>query len=929
MSTQRGACPIQSKIILRFVSTFLLVLMTLSAKADTYSVTNLETTGAGSLQQAILDANAHPGADRIEFHIEGTAPFVIAPEDALPPITDPVTLDGTTQEGYVDRPLVAIDSSFLNSSDASGFVLNAPNCTVKGLAFTGFGGAGILVRKVRDCRIEKCVLGVTSDGSTPFGNGYGVAIVDSLNTVIENCVISGNSTGIYLNGTATDNVVRNSFIGTDLAGWSPIPNVYGIVFSGAAVANNLVEQCLVSGNSLTGITLMDGTHDNKIQFNQIGLNIYRDPLANGLDGIEILSSPQNRIDTNVIVGSPAQGVLLTNPETKNNLLTGNFIYASVTGVLIEAGANNNSVGDLSTLISPTPNTLIGNLLAGVRLIGANTRDNKIAANEITGNSLHGVMISSSQNQILRNKIYTNTVQGVRITAKLEGGYPTGVRLQDNLIYENGDLGILLEGYNDTGANNLQPAPEIRSSDANTLHTFIVVRLKASPSKTYQVQVFSTANPDPSGYGQGEVLLGTGTVTTGANGEGNATLVVAPTDTDTFISTTATDPDGNTSEFSLVHTVGTARPSPVIETLSPDSVLLGSTATLISVRGSNFTTDSVMRWNDSDRATTFISETELRFTAPAADLTTPANFRITVYTPAPGGGISNEATFGVRYPLPTLTTLSPVSVLKGSNDFVLTVTGTGYYPVSKIRWNGADRTTTYLSPTQLSISVPKADVATAMTLPITVFTATPGGGESSPLLFTIINPVPTLTRLNPNSATAGLATMTFVVEGTNFSSGTKALWNGSPRTTFYISPTAVRMKLNAADMAASGVFNVSVSNPSPGGGISNTLPFTVNGFPQVSLLSAVATRSGEITVTFVLKNFGTSAAIDLRVVGSKLNGSATTSQVPKEVPVIEAGRSSAPISLTFPASVPAGSRVLTIQLSSLRRALTASRLVIVP
>ena len=905
----------------------LFALGAVGANADTFTVTTIESEGAGSLRQAILDANARIGADRIEFHIEGTAPFLIAPEETLPVITDEVVVDATTQAGYLDRPLVTLDSSFLNSADASGLEIRAVHCSVKGIAVTGFGGAGILFSGTTDGTVDRCFLGLNAGGSSAFGNSYGVALVNSLRCQITNSVLSGNICGAYLTGISTDNVVRGCFVGTDIAGWLSAPNNYGVVLSGTGVQNNLLEQNLLSGNAITGASLIFGASNNVIQFNQVGANTYTELLPNGLNGIEVFAGTQNRIENNLVIGSPSAGVLLSGEATTDNRLVGDFIYGSLYGVSVEAGANTNKIGVVGSPI----NTLTGNLLAGLQIQGANSSGNSVLNNEISGNNGFGALIASSLNNLTGNKIFSNTLQGVLVRSKLEGGYPTGVQLKDNLIHDNGDLGIMLQGYGTLGANLMQPAPEIASADSNATSSFVVVRLKAAPSRVYSLQFFSTSQPDPSGYGGSEALIGNGTLTTDASGNGSVSLGLPSIDVGDFVTATATDPDGNTSEFSLAVPVGTAQPAPVIQSITPSSVLAGSAAVLITVQGSNFIPTSVIKWNDADRPTTFISATELRFTAPASDLTTPGSFRIAVATPAPGGGISNESVFTVNYPVPVLTSLSPSFAVKGSPSFTLTVTGSGFYAASKVRWNGVDRVTTFVSATSLSISVPAADLVSAGTVQITVSNPTPGGGVSTASPFTITNPAPALTRIAPNSATAGTSSLAFSLIGTNFVSGAQVLWNGSPRTTFYVSPTLVRAKLTQSDLAFAGTNNVSISNPAPGGGASNTLPFIVNGFPQVALFSATATRLGNNTVqvTITLRNFGTGPALSLNVVGSKLNGATTSSTLPISVPTLEAGTNSSAIVLIYPATVPAGSRVITVTMTSLGKSLTASRLVTVP
>src|SRR3954471_20591744 len=81
-------------------------LILLSTQAATLIVSNTGDSGAGSLRQAILDANATNGLDTITFQIPGGGPYTITPASALPAITDAVLIDGTTQPGFVSQPLI-------------------------------------------------------------------------------------------------------------------------------------------------------------------------------------------------------------------------------------------------------------------------------------------------------------------------------------------------------------------------------------------------------------------------------------------------------------------------------------------------------------------------------------------------------------------------------------------------------------------------------------------------------------------------------------------------------------------------------------------------------------------------------------------------------------------------------------------------------
>src|SRR5207244_2502788 len=110
---------------------------------------------------------------------------------------------------------------------------------------------------------------------------------------------------------------------------------------------------------------------------------------------------------------------------------------------------------------------------------------------------------------------------------------------------------------------------------------------------------------------------------------------------------------------------------------------------------------------------------------------------------------------------------------GSGAFTLGINGSGFLNASSVRWNGADRLTTFINPNRLTIDVAASDVATPGAVVITVFNPAPGGGLSNGLTFTLTqppNPVPSVASLNPSSAIAGSGAFTLTVNGTNFVSG---------------------------------------------------------------------------------------------------------------------------------------------------------------
>jgi len=201
-------------------------------------------------------------------------------------------------------------------------------------------------------------------------------------------------------------------------------------------------------------------------------------------------------------------------------------------------------------------------------------------------------------------------------------------------------------------------------------------------------------------------------------------------------------DGGTSNTAPLNIL--TNPVPTVSTVSPTSVNAGQAGFTLTVNGSNFIDGtSVVRWNGADRTTTFVSTTQLTASIPASDITAVGTGNVTVFNPAPGGGVSNAAQVTIiSNPVPAITTLSPSSTSAGSSDFTLTVDGSNFVNgVSTVRWDGTDRTTTFVSATQLTAQILAADVAATGTYDVTVFNAAPGGGTSNALTFTVTDPPP--------------------------------------------------------------------------------------------------------------------------------------------------------------------------------------------
>ena len=421
---------------------------------STFVVINTNDAGPGSLRDAILRANANPGADGITFQIPGSGVQTISPASPLPGITGPVTVDGTSQPFYSGAPLIRLDGSNAGAN-VDGLDIYAGNCTVKGLVVSRFSLNGILLSGTGNNLIQGNFIGTNATGGAAAGNAYnGIAISNgsSSNQIIGN-VVSGNSptqlfAGIQIYGAGTNNnVVAGNYIGTDVTGTLPL------------------------GNGGTGVLIQLGAQGNRIGTNGDGVND---------------TGERNVISANGR-GHDYAGIQIDGNGTNGNIVAGNYIGSDVTGsqplgnggtgVIISNGAQSNRIGVRGADLDPTAerNVISGNGLAnnfpGINLSGAGTTDNTIAGNYVginaagasaMGNGGVGIYLQSGANNNLvgtdgdgvndsaeRNVISANTYQGIALEGAsgntLAGNY-VGTDGTGTVRLGNGNNGVwLLQG----------------------------------------------------------------------------------------------------------------------------------------------------------------------------------------------------------------------------------------------------------------------------------------------------------------------------------------------------------------------------------------------------------------------------------------------------------------------------------------------------
>ena len=551
-----------------------LILAANAAFAATFTVSNTNDSGPGSLRQAILDANAAPGADTIAFDIPGSGVHTIGPLSPLPALTDNAgaTIDGYTQPGSSPNTLAFGDDAVLLVEligDAlgdfdSGLSIQSSSNLVRGLVISGFGAlgadaGGIFVESGSDNVVSGCFLGTDSTGSLGRPNQFGVEIAQTGATLLpppsrtriggdspsERNVISGNlSAGVFVFGASETTISGNS-IGTNSSGMAALGN------GGGGIALSISSGTVIGGTAPGSGNVVSGN---------VGSGLF-------VVSAEVLIEG-NRIGTNA-AGSAAV------PNTGSGLecFFGNGLVVGGT----QPGAGN--------LIS-------GNTIAGIRILfpnGARFEGNLIGTdltgNAPLGNGQEGIRIRSGPALdpagagVSGNVIAFNGASGVIIGVDAGNG-TSGNRISGNPIHDNFGLGIDLGNDGVTpnlacgsgqGPNLLQNAPVLTSAVPSGASTTIRGTLNATPGSAFRLEFFSNAFCDPSGHGEGEEFLGDGQVTTDSSCEGTfeVTLPVAVSP-GRFITATATDAAGNTSEFSACQPVSAS----LLTALGPARIWIG-------------------------------------------------------------------------------------------------------------------------------------------------------------------------------------------------------------------------------------------------------------------------------------------------------------------------------------------------------------------
>lgn len=370
-----------------------------------YTVTSGADAGPGSLRQAMLDAQATPGANAILFNIPGSVcPRTIDLQSVLPDITQDLVIDGSSQPGFVgnssdtgyngSRCVAIRRAGGSNLAHALRVPSNAPSdttLTVDSLAFGGFDdaihladGSGHRIVGSQFGGMVGSVVGLAGNGTAirVTGGAGGATIGGDAPRALN--AIGDASTGVLV--TTSGNSVVNNFVGTTPGGGSALPNGFGVIIAGPG---NVVRDNLIAGNSGPGLTLLGaGTTGNQVYDNAIGHRrgttcfIFGNcALPNGGFGIETgLGASNNLMYNNLVAYNAAAGIRIGsgtgNRVTFNRLFDNGGPEVDIAGAGYDANDNDAA--------SPLPDGNGGQnapVLGAVSLAGALSVRGSLASRE--------------------------------------------------------------------------------------------------------------------------------------------------------------------------------------------------------------------------------------------------------------------------------------------------------------------------------------------------------------------------------------------------------------------------------------------------------------------------------------------------------------------------------------------------------------------
>ncbi len=575
-----------------------------SLSAATFTVTNVNDSGAGSLRQAILDANANPGLDTIAFNISGSGVQTIAPSTTLDAITGPVVIDGYTQPGASPNTLAVGDNAVIlikidggSSNPVLGFAFGSDGSTLRGVSIVqAFNGGTMTFFQGGNNTIAGNFLGVAPDGVTLGGFQGAIDIQGGNNSVggtqpaDRNVLASNNSDMILADGNGT--VIQGNYFNVNAAGTAGLGNGRsgvnvefgtGVTIGGSAPgAANVIGTWLVRAVQI-GEACACTTDTISIQGNLVGTDATGTVgISNGTnDAISVGRASNVTIVGNVITNRTGIGIDLSGPSS-GVTIQGNKIGTDVTGALpLPNGACGVHIADSNGVVTGT----IGGPGIG--------EGNVIAYSGANGISIDG---NAGPFTIVGNSMFRNGRLGIAL-----GGVGCSA---------NGNPTPNDAGDADTGPNLRQNFPIIRAVNhlvPETGGTEILGKLDSTPSTDFTLDFYAdpACSNFPREFLQGNSYLGSSPLSTDAAGHAQFDVTLpAVTEPGARITATATDPNGNTSELA----------QRIIFSVTPASgPAAGGDA--IGVNGTDFADPTIMTIGGVSVPVTFVDDHSLTSTSP--------------------------------------------------------------------------------------------------------------------------------------------------------------------------------------------------------------------------------------------------------------------------------------------------------------------------
>jgi YD repeat-containing protein len=268
------------------------------------------------------------------------------------------------------------------------------------------------------------------------------------------------------------------------------------------------------------------------------------------------------------------------------------------------------------------------------------------------------------------------------------------------------------------------------------------------------------------------------------------------------------------------------PVPELVSLSPEKAYRGETSFSVKLTGKGLLSTTEIYLNGNKTETTYSACESLTVNVPTEYLQNTGKVEVKAVNSAPEGGTSNLLYLNIDNPVPGITALQPTQVTAGDAGLTLNVTGSGFFEDTTVSVNGIGKTFTWRGNNLLSIDLTASDLEVGSYLDITASNPQPGGGISACARFTVLNAIPTLSSIEPTSINAGSPDSSIVLTGDNFVKTSTVKFNGQTYATRFVNKTQIEATLPAGALINAGAYPVTVVNPTPGGGESQSLTLSV-------------------------------------------------------------------------------------------------------